>query len=49
MQVKAVEIAKSNSKSESIFQLALTYGPRSILVNSRFGEGRQFASIAMPS
>jgi len=31
MQVKAVEIAKSNSKSESIFQLLVIRQPQSLV------------------
>ena len=52
MQVKAVEVAKSNSKSEFTFQLVVAYGLYLVvmlLVTSCFIIGRQLESHWVPA
>ena len=48
MQVKAVEVAKSNSKSEFTFQLVLVH-VRVMLLATSFNTGRQLRSYWTPA
>ena len=51
MQVKAVEVAKSNSKSEFTFQLVVAYGLRFIvlLLATSFNIGRELRTQWRPA